>query len=108
MMSGLRPIHSVETMTWTSEISGTASSGVTVIAQMPHTVNAAVAVNTRKRLPAHQSMIRPIMFRDSLRRDGELLRTDLPASAPDDHGRVPVAGHHDLPRTPIHAAAGVR
>src|SRR5438093_506322 len=37
MRSGLRPIHSVETITCTSEMSGTASSGVLVMAQMPHT-----------------------------------------------------------------------
>src|SRR6266704_6131285 len=61
MRSGLRPIHSVETITCTSEISGTASSGVFVMAQMPHTVTIAVPVNTRNRLDAHQSMVRSIM-----------------------------------------------
>src|SRR6266436_4777326 len=61
MRSGLRPIHSVDTITCTSEISGTASSGVRVIAQMPHTVRITVPVNTRNRLVAHQSMIRSIM-----------------------------------------------
>src|ERR1700692_2450772 len=61
MRSGLRPIHSVDTITCTSEISGTASSGVRVIAQMPHTVRMTVPVNTRNRLAAHQSMIRSIM-----------------------------------------------
>src|SRR5919201_6363093 len=59
--SGLRPIHSVETITWTSEMSGTASSGVLVIAQMPQTDRTTVPVNTRNRLAAHQSMIRSIM-----------------------------------------------
>src|SRR5207249_1633538 len=59
--SGLRPIHSVETITCTSEMSGTASSGVRVIAQTPHTVTITVPVNTRNRLDAHQSMIRSIM-----------------------------------------------
>src|ERR671935_775477 len=59
--SGLRPIHSVATITWTSEMSGTASSGVFVIAQMPHTVRITVQVNTTNRLDAHQSMIRSIM-----------------------------------------------
>src|SRR5207247_10716503 len=62
MMSGLRPIHSVETMTWTSEISGTASSGVCLIAQMPHNVRITVPVNTRNRFEAHQSMMRSIMM----------------------------------------------
>src|SRR5437016_11268531 len=61
MRSGLRPIHSVETMTWTSEMSGTASSGVFVMAQMPHAVNTTVPVNTTKRFDAHQSMVRLII-----------------------------------------------
>src|SRR5437667_2034917 len=63
MRSGLRPIHSVETITCTSEMSGTASSGVFVMAQMPQTVRIRVPVNTRNRLDAHQSMIRPIIAR---------------------------------------------
>src|SRR5713226_8202770 len=66
MRSGLRPIHSVDTITCTSEISGTASSGVRVIAQMPHTVTMTVPVNTRNRLAAHQSMIRSIITIASL------------------------------------------
>src|SRR6266571_1456545 len=80
MRSGLRPIHSVETITCTSEISGTASSGVLVMAQMPHTVTMTVPVNTRNRLDAHQSMIRSIML--LLPRDHrELLGSEaLPAS----------------------------
>ena len=60
--SGLRPIHSVETMTCTSEMSGTASTGVADIAQMPHAVTTTVAVKTRKRLRAHESMRRSIIF----------------------------------------------
>src|SRR5207244_1368752 len=59
--SGLRPIHSVATITWTSEISGTASSGVFVIAQMPHTVTMTVPLKTRKRFDAHQSITRSII-----------------------------------------------
>ena len=50
-------------MTWTSEISGTASSGVCLIAQMPQTVRITVPVNTRNRFNAHQSMMRSIMMR---------------------------------------------
>src|SRR5438132_2595214 len=59
--SGLRPIHSVATITCTSEMSGTASSGVFVIAQMPHTVTITVPVKTRKRFDAHQSITRSII-----------------------------------------------
>src|SRR5947199_10537929 len=63
MRSGLRPIHSVDTITCTSEMSGTASSGVLVIAHAPQSATTSVPVNTRKRLDAHQSMIRSIMVR---------------------------------------------
>src|SRR3972149_1487075 len=65
MRSGLRPIHSVETITWTSEMSGTASSGVRVIAQTPQSVSTIVPMETRKRLAAHQSMTFSIMVRFS-------------------------------------------
>src|SRR5713101_7539103 len=113
MRSGLRPIHSVETITWTSEISGTASSGVRVIAQMPHTVRTTVPVNTRNRLAAHQSMIRSIMtFAPSLDAPGllrgqrQLLLADFLAALFHAHGDVPLAGHHDVPRSHVHAWTG--
>src|ERR1700681_537039 len=104
MRSGLRPIHSVDTITCTSEISGTASSGVRVIAQMPHTVRITVPVNTKNRLAAHQSMIRSIMTialssgqrgptpaaarrpLGSLRCQREFLLTDFFAALFDAHG----------------------
>src|ERR1041384_6406551 len=101
MMSGLRPIHSVDTITCTSEMSGTASSGVAVIAQMPQSVRAAVPVNTRNRLPAHQSMIRLITV--LLCGDWELLRRHVPAAALHHDGRVPRAGHHHLARPSVGA-----
>src|SRR5580704_16994263 len=99
MRSGLRPIHSVETITWTSEISGTASSGVRVIAQMPHTVRMTVPVNTRNRLPAHQSMIRSIMTlapsldarQGLLRCQREFLLADFLAALFHAHGDIPFA-----------------
>src|SRR6202035_4179684 len=84
MRSGLRPIHSVETITCTSEMSGTASSGVFVMAQMPHTVRTTVPVNTRNRFEAHQSIVRSIMSitpsidaGPALRRKRQLLLTGL-------------------------------
>src|SRR5438093_10946526 len=61
MRAGLLPIHWVQTMTWTAEMAGTASSGVFVMAQMPHAVSTTVPVNTTKRFAAHQSMVRLII-----------------------------------------------
>src|SRR5437899_11213618 len=97
MRSGLRPVHSVETITCTSEMSGTASSGVLVIAQMPQTVMITVLVNTRNRFDAHQSMIRSIIDvysarrvpRDLLGGDGDFLLSDFLAVLPDADRRVP-------------------
>src|SRR5882672_7526057 len=62
MRSGLRPIHSVDTITCTSEMSGTASTGVCVIAQMPQSVRTMIPVKTTNRLAAHQSMMRLIIL----------------------------------------------
>src|SRR5437667_11341706 len=111
MRSGLRPIHSVETITCTSEISGTASSGVRVIVQMPHTVSITVPVNTRNRLAAHQSMIRSIMTvapsldapLGSLRGDRHLLLAEFLAALFHAHGDVPLAGHHHVARSHVRA-----
>src|SRR5437870_11976677 len=98
MRSGLRPIHSVETITCTSEMSGTASSGVRVIAQMPHTVRITVPVNTRNRLDAHQSIIRSIMkmapsldaaLSPLLCGEDDLLLADILSVLHHHHGRVP-------------------
>src|SRR5712691_9653623 len=94
MRSGLRPIHSVETITCTSEMSGTASSGVLAMAQMPHTVRITVPVNTRNRLDAHQSMIRSIML--SARDHRQLPGSEAPPASRDGHGGIPPAGHHHL------------
>src|ERR1700716_2892884 len=104
MRSGLRPIHSVETITCTSEMSGTASSGVRVIAQMPHTVMMTVPVNTRNALAAHQSMIRSIMTiapsldasRGLLRGQRQSLLADFLAVLFHAHGDVPRASHHHV------------
>src|SRR2546423_12070216 len=110
MRSGLRPIHSVDTITCTSEISGTASSGVRVIAQMPHTVRMTVPVNTRNRLAAHQSMIRSIMTiapsldaRRLLGRQRECLVPDFFAALFDADGNVPLPSYHHVAWPPVHA-----
>src|SRR6266481_4024667 len=115
MRSGLRPIHSVDTITCTSEISGTASSGVRVIAQMPHTVRMTVPVNTRNRLAAHQSMIRSIMTLAPsldavglLRGQRECLLPNFSAALFHAHGDVPLSGHHHLPAPAIGTAPGGR
>src|SRR5438874_7601964 len=102
MRSGLRPIHSVETMTWTSEMSGTASSGVFVIAQMPQTVRTTVPVNTRNRFDAHQSMIVSIMTIAPVVRvrllcsQCDLFLADFLAALLDADGHVPLASHHHV------------
>ena len=48
-------------MTWTSEMSGTASSGVCSIAQAPHSASAMPPMNTSTRLCVHQRIRRSIM-----------------------------------------------
>src|SRR5437764_6093987 len=111
MRSGLRPIHSVDTITCTSEMSGTASSGVRVIAQMPHTVRMTVPVNTRNRLAAHQSMIRSIMTiapsldacQGLLGGQVQFLLADFLAGLFHAYGDVPLAGHHPVARPDVHA-----
>src|SRR5688572_23649914 len=92
--SGLRPGHSVETITWTSEMSGTASTGIERMAHTPHTVSITVPVKTRNRFRAHQSTTRSIMW--LLRGDRNLPPADFLAVALDADGRVPVAGHHHV------------
>src|SRR5712692_7809375 len=113
MRSGLRTIHSVETITWTSEISGTASSGVRVIAQMPHTVTMTVPVNTRNRLAAHQSMIRSIITispldaasSQLLRGQGDLLLANVFPAFHHHDRRVPFPGHPYVAGSHVHAVA---
>src|SRR5712672_645646 len=98
-------------MTWTSEMSGTASSGVFVIAQMPHRVTMTVPVNTRNRFDAHQSMIRSIMTKalrstpscSLLHRQRELFLADALPVLHDVDGDVPCAGHHHVALTGVRA-----
>src|SRR5688572_16217507 len=102
MMSGLRPVHSVATITWTSEMSGTASSGVAVMAHAPHSVKTIVPVNTRTRFPVHQSMIFGITR--SPRDDGELPLPDWLTLPADRDGHIPAAAHRYQTATAVHAA----
>src|SRR3990172_9299905 len=119
MRSGLRPGHSVDTMTCTSEMSGTASSGVLSIAHPPHAASARAVVNTRNRLCAHHEMMDSIMRHPpgtrheapgtwSLRHQSELSRSDPLAVAQHGDRAVPAAEHGHAHRASVHAAAGVR
>src|ERR1700719_3414084 len=59
-------------ITCTSEMSGSASSGMRCIDQMPAMTSRNVAVKTRKRLRAHHSIIHVITLHSSRGVDGEL------------------------------------
>ena len=61
MRSGLRPSHSVTMITCTSEMSGTASSGVRCMAHAPHTARASAPHRTTTRLAAHHAIQRSII-----------------------------------------------
>src|ERR1043165_2302178 len=60
MRSGLWPGHSVRTMTWVSERSGIASSGVVRSEYQPQIASAAAATSVSIGLRAHTATIRPI------------------------------------------------
>jgi hypothetical protein len=57
MIWGLRPIHSVKTMTWFSERSGRASTGVFFMAMKPQTERASAAMSTRIRFRMEHEMM---------------------------------------------------
>src|SRR6266576_3830603 len=63
-------------ITCTSEMSGSASSGMWPIDQIPASVRRSTPVKTRKRLCAHNSMIREITLHTSRGVNGELLVSD--------------------------------
>src|SRR5579863_983431 len=89
MITGGWPVHSVWTMTSTSEMSGSASREILRRLQMPASTSMSVPVKTRKRLRAHQSIQRASMSHPSRRVDAELLSCDgLP---------VFLRGDRDLP-----------
>src|SRR5436853_2982292 len=62
-MSGLRPIHSVETITCVSERSGIASSGVRWNDRIPKPAATRTAITVRTGFRAHQAMSRSITRR---------------------------------------------
>src|SRR5579871_1521334 len=89
MITGGLPVHSVWTMTSTSEMSGSASREIWRRLQMPASTSMSVPVKTRKRLRAHQSIQRASMSHPSRCVDAELLGSDgLP---------VFLCGNGDLP-----------
>src|SRR4051794_27286036 len=79
---GLRPIQSVKTITWFSERSGIASTGIVSMARVPATPTAIAARITRNRLRIDHSMI------DSIKGRPREKRVDAGAS-PDDVRRLP-------------------
>src|SRR5690349_8134576 len=76
-------------ITCTSEMSGSASRGICLIAQMPATTSSATPAKTRNRLREHQSMSREIMLHASRGGDVQLLRRNRPP--------VLLSGDCDLP-----------
>src|SRR5216683_1244824 len=76
MRLGGWPAHGVCTMTWTSEMSGKASSGIRRKDQIPESTSSSVPVNTRKRLCAHQSIQREITLHASRGVHAELFAGD--------------------------------
>src|SRR5229473_4456411 len=72
-------------MTCTSEISGSASSGMRRSDQIPASTRSSVPVKTRKRFFAHQSIQRAITLHSSRGVDAQLLAGDgLPVLFRDD------------------------
>src|SRR4051812_28453372 len=66
MSCGLRPIQSANTITWFSDRSGIASTGVCSTAYSPQTATPAQAMSTIHRLRTENSMIRAIMCAHSV------------------------------------------
>src|SRR2546425_2186877 len=91
MRLGGWPAHGVCTMTWTSEMSGNASSGIRRKDQIPASTSSSVPVNTRKRFCAHQSIQREITLHSSRGVRAELFGGDNLA--------VLLRKNRDLPRS---------
>src|SRR5579875_3090468 len=107
-------------ITWTSEMSGSASSGMRRIAQIPASTRERVAAKTRNRFRAHQSIQRPIMSHAPPRRRGWAYAGSLHPSLYCDrhlllgdgltvfgcqHGDLPCPARLYLPGALINAAA---
>src|SRR5579864_261703 len=107
MMLGGSPIHSVRMTTWTSEISGSASSGMRRSAQIPARTSASVPVKTRKRLRVHQSIQRVITLRPPFRRHVQLLPGEGLAVTLRDDRHLPRSTRFKLAPSLVNAPAAI-
>src|SRR5579863_1758145 len=105
MITGGWPVHSVWTMTSTSEMSGSASREILRRLQMPASTSMSVPVKTRKRLRAHQSIQRASMSHPSRCIDAELLGGDGLSVLLRGDGDLPCAATGKLPRSLVEAVA---
>src|SRR5215831_11874272 len=98
MMLGGWPAQGVRMITSTSEISGSASSGICRMDQMPASTSKSVPVKTRNLFRAHQSIHREITSHSSRGVHRGLLAGDnLPVFLGDD-GDLPGSAACELPR----------
>src|SRR6266446_4931996 len=95
-------------MTCTSEISGSASSGMRRIDQIPASTRSNVPVKTRKRFFAHQSIQRAITLHSSRGVDAQLLAGDGLAVLFRDDGDLPRPAAVELGRSFIKTIPFVR
>src|ERR1700747_576286 len=103
MMLGGSPAHGVCTITSTSEISGSASSGIWRNAQIPASSNSTVPVKTRNRFRAHQSIHRETTSHPSRGVHTQLFTgDDLPVLFCDDR-HLPRSTAPQLARPFVHA-----
>src|SRR6266436_4614005 len=105
MMLGGSPSQLVWMITWTSEMSGSASSGMWPMAQIPAITNSNTPVKTRNRLRAHHSMTRLITLHSSRRIECEVFAHDYLSvlSARDRH--LPRAARSQIAAAFIEAAS---
>src|SRR6266403_74853 len=105
MRLGGCPAHGVCTMTWTSEMSGNASSGMRRKDQIPASTSSSVPVNTRKRFCAHQSIQREITLHSSRGVHAELFAGDNLAVLLRKNRDLPRSAAVELPWTLIESVA---
>src|SRR6267378_3131580 len=91
-------------MTCTSEISGSASSGIRRSDQIPASTRSSVPVKTRKRFFAHQSIQRAITLHSSRGVDAQLFAGDGLPVLLCDNGDLPGAATVELGRSFIREA----
>src|SRR5215472_2152239 len=107
MTLGGSPSQGVWITTWTSEMSGRASSGMFCKDRIPAATSAAVAMKTRKRLRTHQSIRREIMLHSSFRVQGYLLRDDGPAVFLSKDANLPCAAASKRELAFVHSVASI-